>query len=117
MSTFATLLVVPSIFALVLGRSVSRSPSIYPADRESTHFDPLTFSPTGELIAKVAAEIVADAGQGDEDLDRDVVEARRLMRPAAQTQNSEHILAPDGGPEPTAAQDGAPQTPPSHGDA
>jgi multidrug efflux pump subunit AcrB len=116
MSTFATLLVVPSIFALVLGRSVSRSPSIYPADRDSTHFDPLTFSPTGELIAKVAAEIVADAGQGDEDLDRDVVEARRLMRPAAQTQNSEHILAPDGAPETTAAQDGASQTPPSHGD-
>ena len=30
MSTFATLLVVPSIFALVIGRKVARSPSIYP---------------------------------------------------------------------------------------
>ena len=32
MSTFATLLVVPSIFALLIGRSVARSPSVYPGD-------------------------------------------------------------------------------------
>ena len=35
MSTFATLLVLPSIFALVIGRKVARSPSIYPDDPES----------------------------------------------------------------------------------
>ncbi len=40
MSTFATLLVVPSIFALVIGRKVSESPSIYPYDVESPHYDP-----------------------------------------------------------------------------
>ena len=40
MSTVATLLVVPSIFSLLIGRSVARSPSIYPDDPESSHYDP-----------------------------------------------------------------------------
>jgi multidrug efflux pump subunit AcrB len=39
-STFATLLIVPSIFAVVIGNRVARSPSIHPDDPESTHFDP-----------------------------------------------------------------------------
>jgi predicted RND superfamily exporter protein len=39
MSTFATLLVVPSIFALVIGKKQFESPSIYPEDRESAHYD------------------------------------------------------------------------------
>jgi hypothetical protein len=43
MSTFATLLVVPSIFALVMGKKTASSPSIYPDDRESKHFDPMVF--------------------------------------------------------------------------
>jgi hypothetical protein len=43
MSTFATLLVVPSIFAVVIGRRDPKSPSIYPDDRESAHYDPLVF--------------------------------------------------------------------------
>ena len=43
MSTFATLLVVPSIFALLIGGSVARSPSIYPADPESSRYDPHVF--------------------------------------------------------------------------
>ncbi len=40
MSTFATLLVVPSVFALVIGRRKAASPSIYPHDPESAHYDP-----------------------------------------------------------------------------
>ncbi|MHB1426752.1 MAG: efflux RND transporter permease subunit, partial [Gemmataceae bacterium] len=40
MSTFATLLALPSIFALVIGAKAYRSPSIYPDDPESPHFDP-----------------------------------------------------------------------------
>ena len=40
MSTFATLLVLPSIFAVVIGRKAARSPSIYPDDPESAHYDP-----------------------------------------------------------------------------
>ena len=44
MSTFATLLFVPSIFAIVIGKKVARSPSIYPDDPESSHFDPNVYA-------------------------------------------------------------------------
>ena len=44
MSTFATLLVVPSIFAVVIGNKVARSPSIYPDDPESAHYDPNVYA-------------------------------------------------------------------------
>jgi multidrug efflux pump subunit AcrB len=40
MSTFATLLVLPSIFALVIGKREPRSPSLYPGNPESAHHDP-----------------------------------------------------------------------------
>ena len=43
MSTFATLLVLPSVFALVIGKRVALSPSIYPDDPESKHYDPRVF--------------------------------------------------------------------------
>ncbi len=43
MSTVATLLVVPSIFAVVIGRRAAHSPSICPDDPESSHFDPKAF--------------------------------------------------------------------------
>ncbi|MFO0880035.1 MAG: efflux RND transporter permease subunit [Gemmataceae bacterium] len=40
MSTLATLLVVPSIFALLIGGTKHRSPSLFPEDPDSRHFDP-----------------------------------------------------------------------------
>jgi multidrug efflux pump subunit AcrB len=40
MSTFATLLVLPSIFALVIGRKQPGSPSLYPGNPESQYHDP-----------------------------------------------------------------------------
>jgi multidrug efflux pump subunit AcrB len=43
MSTFATLLVLPSIFAMVVGRKEAKSPSIYPDDPQSKHYDPRVF--------------------------------------------------------------------------
>jgi multidrug efflux pump subunit AcrB len=43
MSTFATLIIVPSIFALVLGKRKNESVSIYPDDPESKHYDPEVF--------------------------------------------------------------------------
>jgi multidrug efflux pump subunit AcrB len=43
MSTFATLMVLPSVFALVIGRKTPRSPSIYPDDPESANYDPEVF--------------------------------------------------------------------------
>jgi hypothetical protein len=39
MSTFATLLVLPSIFALVIGKQEPRSPSLYPGNPQSSHYD------------------------------------------------------------------------------
>jgi multidrug efflux pump subunit AcrB len=47
MSTFATLLVVPSIFAIVIGRREHRSPSIYPGDPGSAHYDPNVYADRG----------------------------------------------------------------------
>jgi multidrug efflux pump subunit AcrB len=38
LSTFATLLIVPSIFAVAIGRKVARSPSVSPEDPESRYF-------------------------------------------------------------------------------
>jgi multidrug efflux pump subunit AcrB len=48
-STFATLLFVPSIFAIVIGKKVARSPSIYPADPESAHYDPNVYAGKGPV--------------------------------------------------------------------
>jgi multidrug efflux pump subunit AcrB len=65
MSTFATLLVVPSIFALVIGRRAYRSTSIYPDDRESAYYDPKVFAHEAEIVAherheeEAAHELVA----------------------------------------------------------
>ncbi len=43
MSTFATLLVLPSVFAMVIGGRMAVSPSIYPDDPDSKHYDPRVF--------------------------------------------------------------------------
>jgi multidrug efflux pump subunit AcrB len=39
-STFATLFMVPSVFAVLMGRRVARSPSLHPDDPASAHYDP-----------------------------------------------------------------------------
>jgi hypothetical protein len=39
-STFATLFIVPSVFALLMGRRVARTPSLDPDDPDSSHYDP-----------------------------------------------------------------------------
>jgi multidrug efflux pump subunit AcrB len=51
MSTFATLLVVPSIFALVIGKRAAGSASIHPDDPESQHYDPQEIRERGEVAA------------------------------------------------------------------
>jgi multidrug efflux pump subunit AcrB len=45
MSTFATLLILPSIFALVIGRREPRSPSLYPGNPGSKHYNPDLYGP------------------------------------------------------------------------
>jgi multidrug efflux pump subunit AcrB len=44
MSTFATLLVLPSIFAVVIGKKEARSPSLYPDNPESKYYDPQLYA-------------------------------------------------------------------------
>jgi multidrug efflux pump subunit AcrB len=68
MSTFATLLVVPSVFALVIGRKGARSPSIYPDDKESRYYDPHVFDTDGEgESAELQPSSVSEGnGQTDE---------------------------------------------------
>jgi multidrug efflux pump subunit AcrB len=83
MSTFATLLVVPSIFAVVIGKRVALSPSIYPDDPESSHFDPNVYADHGHSGQPVA-HAAAPAG---------------LSHPHA----GENGLNPDAGPAPGAA--------------
>jgi multidrug efflux pump subunit AcrB len=43
-STFATLLIVPSVFALLMGNRPSVSPSVHPDDPKSQYYDPRTTS-------------------------------------------------------------------------
>ena len=38
--TFVTLFIVPSVFALLMGGSKPRSPSLYPDDPDSAHYSP-----------------------------------------------------------------------------
>src|SRR5581483_10364620 len=54
MSTFATLLVLPSIFAMVIGRKEYRSPSIYPDDPDSPHFDPHVYDQMDESGGEIS---------------------------------------------------------------
>lgn len=60
MSTFATLLVLPSVFAVVIGRRAAASPSIYPDDRESAYYDPNVFAHEDHDQVPVHAEEVAE---------------------------------------------------------
>ncbi len=39
-STFATLLIVPAMFSIVMGSGMKKSPSVFPDDPNSRHFDP-----------------------------------------------------------------------------
>src|SRR6202044_1345419 len=44
-STFVTLFIVPSVFALLMGRAKPRSPSLYPDDPDSSHYAPMSPEP------------------------------------------------------------------------
>jgi multidrug efflux pump subunit AcrB len=49
-STFATLLIVPSVFALLMGNRPSVSPSVHPDDPNSVHYHPLPVSEGGAAV-------------------------------------------------------------------
>jgi hypothetical protein len=70
MSTFATLLFVPSIFAIVIGKQTPRSPSIYPFDPESSHFDPHAQAGEGHGGGTAASD-ASLLNRGEKDVDPD----------------------------------------------
>jgi multidrug efflux pump subunit AcrB len=70
MSTFATLLVLPSIYALVIGARSYSSPSLYPGNPASVHYDPELDAPArrGEGEGSPAEGAEADeVADGDRD--------------------------------------------------
>ncbi len=83
MSTFATLLVVPSIFAVVMGKKVAISPSIYPDDPESSYYDP---------------DVYADRGHAGHGADHGAAHSTEPHHPHTE----ENGLNPDAGPAPEA---------------
>ena len=79
MSTFATLLFVPSIFAVVIGKKSATSPSIHPADPDSRYYSPGLFDQ-----ARHAADAPAGPMQRRRDDDERVLTNRDLHpRPEA----------------------------------
>jgi predicted RND superfamily exporter protein len=88
MSTVSTLLVIPSIFALVIGRRMARTPSIYPNDPESPHYDPLVFAEESESGAAVQP-VTAHPETG------------KLVTSPPDTDGHSHAV--DGGPAPASA--------------
>jgi multidrug efflux pump subunit AcrB len=69
MSTMATLMILPSVFSLLIGKSMSRSPSVYPNDPASPHYDPLVFAeePAAETTEPALAEVNGHANDGPPD--------------------------------------------------
>ena len=63
LSTFATLLVLPAMFAVVVGKKAARSPSIYPGDRESATLRPARPGPCDPARGRGRCRR-ADAGPG-----------------------------------------------------
>jgi predicted RND superfamily exporter protein len=103
MSTFATLLVLPSIFAVVIGRKVHHSPSIYPGDPESEHYDPSVSDTEGQSSHQGTSgeETTPRAGQSGP--------PHPHSHGKGQTEGGGHEPGWDPGTSPNA--------PPSHGDS
>ena len=103
MSTFATLLVVPSIFAIVIGKKKARSPSIYPDDPESAHYDPNAYAGP----AMPPSSLVRTESNSDLDPDRDP----SISREPTMHRTSHPEPANSDGPE-TATTSATPEVPP-----
>jgi multidrug efflux pump subunit AcrB len=66
LATCATLLVLPAVFTLLLGRASSQSPSLDPDDPESTHYDPIhPPHADGRLAAKPEGDRLPEAAGSD----------------------------------------------------
>ena len=126
MSTFATLLVLPSIFAVVIGKRVARSPSIYPDDRESAHYDPNVFADEvdqGDHGEPTAHDVVSITRRRALGFLRSILHEVRSKRHDMVTHhNVDDLSAPSASPRrsptrrqaPTAASRVGPHVPTSH---
>ncbi len=65
LATFATLLVLPAVFTLLLNRASSQSPSLDPNDPSSAHYDPI-HSPAGSDHARDGSPRNDDSHSGTE---------------------------------------------------
>jgi multidrug efflux pump subunit AcrB len=119
MSTFATLLVLPSIFAIVIGRKEARSPSIYPGDPESRCYDPDVFDGDSAHWASHR--------QGDRNLDGESgidsgntgsgpKAGNQVDKPRPPPRQADSESQAPGERTPAPGPDASPQTPSSHGD-
>jgi multidrug efflux pump subunit AcrB len=117
MSTFATLLVLPSIFAVVIGRSVARSPSMYPDDPDSAHYDPLVYAHMDEKVTPRDDYPVweGDAGTPVEASEPEVAPPAGQPAPMPR-QPDQHIRASAGGQESRDATNAPPELPPFPGE-
>ncbi len=115
MSTFATLLVVPSIFAVVVGKKVARSPSIYPDDPESAHYDPNCYAREHEADSEIAPaepEPVAELPPGRrQDVAQGAITAPALQQILSLPAGDGNDFVPDGHPAPASATDAPPEEP------
>jgi AcrB/AcrD/AcrF family protein len=121
MSTFATLLVLPSIFAVVIGRRVARSASMYPDDPTSLHYDPQVFAgeyatgPThwrGNEVPELEPPHGSESSQPGHGH-----ETPSAGRPGSHAPHAgDHGHAPGGGPPPSSPPASHPEIPPSNGD-
>ncbi len=142
MSSFATLLVVPSIFALVIGRKDHSSPSIYPDDRESAQYDPDVFvneaapghdgrngrdgKPSGHAMAAdqnadaliFLRKILDEARSKRHDMvTHYTIDDLRVALGFARPRSDEKSQDPDSGHAPGSASSGPSNAPPSRGDS
>ena len=104
MSTFATLLVLPSIFAVVIGRKEARSASVYPDDPSSVHYDPMAYAHEGiaaEVVAPPEVEPVPPLPPGLRHDEAQPAFAPLAIQPVSSIPQAEGAgLVPDGAPAP-----------------
>jgi hypothetical protein len=91
LATFATLLVLPAAFTLLLGRASSQSPSLDPDDPASAHYDPL--HPTGDGDAQHAAALAGKAPPESDPSDGQYLPDQPLHPSRARPQDPHHVDA------------------------
>jgi hypothetical protein len=64
-ATFATLLVLPAVFTLLLERASYQSPSLDPDDPASTHFDPVPDETRHHAAPKASGHTVDGSAPGE----------------------------------------------------